>query len=177
MKLLCRKPSTPLESELFCSWSWGMKALSRSLSIDIGQYAEQVLLLTRLLYLFITSLINPFYSYMLFSVCLYKPQINIITETKWKDKQILGTIVVGALGTIPKCLEERQGIGSQKKKKNYSDKNIVEIVQNAEKCLGDLSRCAATQTQVKDHQNKNRFDKLSGGESEDESRQSKLQHC
>ena len=48
-----------------------MKALSRSRSIDIGQYAELVLLLTPLLYLF--------YCYMLFSVCLYKPQINIIT--------------------------------------------------------------------------------------------------
>ena len=56
-----------------------MKALSRSLSIDIVQYAELVLLLTQLFYLFITSLINPFYCYMLFSVCLYKPQINIIT--------------------------------------------------------------------------------------------------
>ena len=56
-----------------------MKALSKSLSINIGRYAELVLLLTRLLYLVITSLINPFYCYMLFSVCLYKPQINIIT--------------------------------------------------------------------------------------------------
>ena len=56
-----------------------MKALSRSLSIDIEQYTELVLLLTRLLYLVITSLINPFYCYMLFSACLYKPQINIIT--------------------------------------------------------------------------------------------------
>ena len=76
--LLSRKPSTPLESELFCLWSWWMKALSRSLSIDIEQYAELVLLLTRLLYFVITSLINPFYCDMLFSVCLYKPQINII---------------------------------------------------------------------------------------------------
>ena len=78
--VLCRKPSTPLESEVFCSWSWWMKALSRSLSTDIGQHAELVLLLTQLLYLFITSLINPFYCYMLFSVCLYKPQISIITD-------------------------------------------------------------------------------------------------
>ena len=57
-----------------------MKALSRSLSIDIGQYAELVLILTQLLYRVITSLINLFYCYMLFSVCLYKPQINIITD-------------------------------------------------------------------------------------------------
>ena len=55
--MLCRKPSIPLESEWFCSWSWWMKALSRSLSIDIGQDAELVLLLTRLLYLFIIGLI------------------------------------------------------------------------------------------------------------------------
>ena len=79
-RLLCRKPSTPLESELFCSWSWWMKALSRNLSIDIEQYAEIVLTLTRLLYVFITCLINPFYCSMLFCVCLYKPQINIITQ-------------------------------------------------------------------------------------------------
>ena len=77
--LLCRKPSTPLESELFYTWSWWMKALSRSWSFDIEQYAELVLQLTRLLYLVITSPINPFYCYMLYSVCLYKPQINIIT--------------------------------------------------------------------------------------------------
>ena len=37
-----------------------MKALSRNLSIDIGQYAKLVLLLRQLLYLVITSLINPF---------------------------------------------------------------------------------------------------------------------
>ena len=73
-----------------------MKALSRSLSIDIGQYAELALLLTRLLYLLITRLINSFYCYMLFSVCLYKPQINIITvatlefnhHAKWKIFQL-----------------------------------------------------------------------------------------
>ena len=41
--MLCRKYSTPLESELFCSWSWWMKAFSRSLSIDIEQYAERVI--------------------------------------------------------------------------------------------------------------------------------------
>ena len=41
--LLCRKPSTSLESELFCSWTWWMKALSRSLSIDIEQQCTSLL--------------------------------------------------------------------------------------------------------------------------------------
>ena len=78
-----------------------MKALSRSLSIDIELYTELALLLTQLLYLVIISL-NPFYCYMLFSVCLYKPLNNIITvvtsefnhHTKWKIFQLYKWTVI-----------------------------------------------------------------------------------
>ena len=75
--MLCR--NLPPLLKVNCSARW-MKAFSSSLSIDIGPYAELVLLLTPLLYLVITSLINLFYCYIIFSVCPYKPQINIITH-------------------------------------------------------------------------------------------------
>ena len=53
---------------------------------------------------------------------------------------ILISVVVGALGTVPKHLEKLE-IGGQ-----------IGTIQNTEKSPGDLRRLAVTQTSVKDHE-------------------------
>ena len=47
------------------------------------------------------------------------------------------SIVVGALGTVPRGLEKEntEGMENQRKNRNYLDHSIVEIGQNTEKSL------------------------------------------
>ena len=61
-------------------------------------------------------------------------------------------IVVGALGTVPKDMEKKNGeIGNQRKNRHNLDDGIIMIGYNTEKSPGDLTRLPVIQSPVKDH--------------------------
>ena len=62
-------------------------------------------------------------------------------------------VVIGALGTVPDGSGEKtEGVGKQRKTRDYPDNSIVEIGKNTEKSPVDLRRLAFTQTLEKNHQ-------------------------
>ena len=72
-------------------------------------------------------------------------------KASWKTKVTVIPIITGALETVPICLEEgleELEIGGRVHQ-NYS---ITKIGKNTNKSLGDLTKLAASQTPVKDHQ-------------------------
>ena len=61
-------------------------------------------------------------------------------------------VVVGALVTVPKSLEERlEWSENQRKSQDHPYHSFVKIGQNTKKSLGALRRLAVTQTSVKNN--------------------------
>ena len=70
----------------------------------------------------------------------------------WNMKLIVITIVIGALGLIPKGLGKILEDVEIKKQVDHPDYSIIKICQNIKKSPGDLRRISVTQIPVRNHQ-------------------------
>ena len=80
--------------------------------------------------------------------------LNFVRElaTLWNVNVTVIPVVIGALGMVPKRVEERRGIWNQTKNRAHSYYSIFEMGQNIEKSPGEQRRLPVTQIPVRDQQ-------------------------